>query len=665
MSKSDYSHWRLDWDMDHVCWLTLDRAGESANSLSREVFNELEQIVSEFESTPPKGLVLQSGKKNSFILGADIREFELAVDSAEVTIFLRETHKLMDRIEALPFATAVTIEGYCLGGGLELALCFDYRIARSSDNTRLGFPEVQLGIYPAAGGSMRSTRLIGGYQALQMMLSTRMLRARQARAIGLVDELVGPHGELRWAARRAVLKGRKSRGPGLAARLSNSGPGRKFLAGQMRKRTSARANPKHYPAPFELIDAWEEHGDDPGRMLEEEATRNGRLITGSTSIGLRRVFALMEQLKAQGKASDFTARRVHVIGAGVMGGDIAAWCVLQGLEVTLQDREMKYVEPALKRAKKLFKKRLKTPALTAAAQSRLIADVEGTGIARSDVIIEAIFENADAKRELFRNIEPKLKADAILATNTSAIPLQDLSSVLEKPERLIGLHFFNPVAKMPLVEIVHDPGTDPGEIERGAAFCGQINRFPLPVKSSPGFLVNRVLSPYMLKAMQLHRQRKLPMEALDKAATDFGMPMGPVELADTVGLDVGLNVMGILGGDESAEDASLLKAYVDKGKLGKKSGEGFYRWKKGKPVKDADAVKGINLHTLGAELMAPYFEECRACLADEIIENADLLDAGMIFGTGFAPFRGGPLFYLDQLEKVAEPLGVEKEQKDG
>jgi 3-hydroxyacyl-CoA dehydrogenase/enoyl-CoA hydratase/3-hydroxybutyryl-CoA epimerase len=651
MSNSDYRHWRLEQDMDEVSWLTLDRAGESVNSLSHEVLTELEQIVTSLEQSPPKGLILQSGKKGSFIVGADVREFDQVNDAGEAANFMREGHKLFDRIEALPFPTVVTIEGFCLGGGLELALCFNYRIAKNTDATRLGFPEVRLGIYPAFGGSMRSTRQVGGFHAMQMMLTSRMMRPGQAKAIGLVDQLVGPFSELRWAARRAVLAGRKSRKPGRLARLSNFGPVRGFLAGKMYKQTEAKVNPKHYPAPFELIEAWELHGDNPPKMLEEEAKRNSKLITGSTSKSLRRVFWLMEQLKSLGKKNAFKARRAHVIGAGVMGGDIAAWCVLQGLEVTLQDREMKYIEPALNRAYKLFSRKLKTPARVAAAKSRLIADVDGVGVARADVVIEAIFENTEAKCKLFREIEPRMKKDAILATNTSAIPLADLSGVLETPSRLIGLHFFNPVAKMPLVEVVHDENTDPVQIERGAAFCGQIDRFPLPVKSKPGFLVNRVLSPYMLAAMQIHRSRKVPMEALDKAATDFGMPMGPVELADTVGLDVGLNVMGMLGGEDSQEDAALLKAYVDKGKLGKKSGEGFYVWKKGKPVKNAEAVEGINLKSLGEELMAPYFEECRACLADEIVENRDLLDAGMIFGTGFAPFRGGPMYYLEQQEK--------------
>ncbi len=654
MSKPDFINWQLDYDLDGVCWLTLDRAGETSNSLSRAVMLELREIVTELETNQPKGLVLQSGKRNSFIVGADVREFDQVSSVAEAEGFIREVHEVFDRIEALPFPTAVIIEGFCLGGGLELSLCFDYRIAANTEHTRIGFPEVKLGIYPGFGGSARTTRLIGGFQAMQIMLTGRMLRAPQAKGLGLVDQLTGPHGGLRWAARRAVLSGKKSRGPGLFAKLSNAGPVRKFLAGQMRKQTAAKANPDHYPAPFELIEAWESHGDNPRKMLEEEAVRIARLINGDTSTGLRRVFWLMEGLKSHGKSSGFRARRVHVIGAGVMGGDIAAWCVLQGLEVTLQDREMKYIEPALKRAKKLFARRLKTTDRIAGAQSRLIADVEGNGAARADVIIEAIFENLEAKQELFKSLETRAKPDAILATNTSAIPLKDIAAVLENPKRLIGLHFFNPVAKMPLVEVVYDEITQAEEIQRGSAFCNQINRFPLPVVSSPGFLVNRVLAKYMLKAFQIHRERGIAKEAIDKAAEKFGMPMGPVELADTVGLDVGLGVMSTLGGDEAAEDAEVLKSYVDQGKLGKKSGEGFYKWKKGRAEKDSSAAEDINLESLSEELMQPYFDECRACLSDGIVENLDAVDAGMIFGTGFAPFRGGPLYYLEQSSQAQE-----------
>jgi 3-hydroxyacyl-CoA dehydrogenase/enoyl-CoA hydratase/3-hydroxybutyryl-CoA epimerase len=647
MNQAEYRNWRLDTDMDDVCWLTLDRADESANSLSQEVLQELESIVEYLEKAPPKGLVMQSGKPGSFIVGADVREFDQVSSIEEAAGFIRSVHTLFDRVEALPFPKVVTIDGFCLGGGLELALCFDYRIARDNDSTRLGFPEMKLGIYPGFGGSARTTRQVGGYKALPLMLTARMLRARQARGMGLVDQLVGAHGSLRWAARKAVLKGRKSRGPGRIDRLSNTGPARKFLAKQMRQKTAAKARPAHYPAPFEMIDAWEEHGDDFREMLEQEAVRVARLINGETSRGLRRVFWLMEGLKSRGKGVEFNPRRVHVVGAGVMGGDIASWCVLQGMEVTLQDREMKYIEPALERAAKLFKKRLKTSDRVAGARSRLIADPNGDGASRADVIVEAIFENLEAKQELFRQLEAAARPDALLATNTSAIPLREIASALERPQRLIGLHFFNPVSKMPLVEVVYEEDTDKDELQRGAAFGNRINRFPLRVKSSPGFLVNRVLGAYMLQAFRIHRERGVSREAIDKAVEDFGMPMGPVELADTVGLDVGMNVLATLGGDDAAAESELLKSYVDAGNLGKKSGEGFYRWEKGKPVKDKDAIEGINLKSLAEELMQPYFDECRACLADGIVEDADAVDAGMVFGTGFAPFRGGPMYYLE------------------
>ena len=646
MTQQDLRHWRLEHDMDEVAWLTLDRADERQNSLSNEVMLELRDIVDHLESTPPKGLVLQSGKPGSFIMGADIREFGDVNDAEEAADHIRQAHQLFNRIENFDFPTVVAIEGFCLGGGLELALAFDYRIAKDVPGTRLGFPEIKLGIYPGFGGSARSIRQCGPLKAMPLMLTARMVRARQARAAGLIDEVVGPHGELRWAARRAVLKARKSRGPGRAASLQNLPPARRFLAAQMRKQTAAKANPEHYPAPFELIDAWEAYGDDPHRMMEEEAVRVGKLIVGDTSRNLRRVFGLTEQLKAYGKGSDFRARRVHVIGAGVMGGDIAAWCVVQGLEVTLQDREMKYIEPALKRAKALFKKRLKTPDQVTGALSRLIPDVDGRGVRRADVVIEAIYENAEAKKSLYQALEPDLKTDAILATNTSAIPLDELSSALKQAQRLIGLHFFNPVAKMPLVEVVHAAETNAEQIARGAAFCNQINRFPLPVRSSPGFLVNRVLAPYMLQAFKMHLEKGIPKEALDRAATRFGMPMGPVELADVVGLDIGLQVVGKLGGDQAAGPAKVLQEYVDAGKLGKKSGQGFYTWSKGKAQKDRSRASGHNLDTIAKQLLEPYFEECRACLGDGIVDNADALDAGMIFGTGFAPFRGGPLHYL-------------------
>ena len=643
-----YKHWKLTTDIDKVLWLSIDREGESANSLSLEVLSELESIINDLETNAPAGLVLQSGKPGTFIVGADVREFDDYDDAEVASDGINQVHRLFNRIEALPFPKVVIIDGFCLGGGVELALTFDYRIASNVEHTRLGFPEIQLGIYPGFGGSARSVQQMGASNAMQIMLSSRNLRPKAAKAMGLVDELVGRHGSLRWAARRAIKQGRKSKQPGQLTRLQNFGPIRTQLARVMRKKVAARANPEHYPAPFELIEAWERYGDDPQRMMAEESIRVGKLITGDTSKSLRRVFFLMERLKGIGKQTDINVRRVHVIGAGVMGGDIAAWCVLRGQEVTLQDRELKYIEPALKRAKTLFNKKLRDRNKVAGAVSRLVADVEGKGISKADVIIEAIFEDVDAKRALFADIEPRMKADAVLATNTSAIPLAEIASVLKNPERLIGIHFFNPVAKMPLVEIVYDEKTDPAQVAKGAAFCSTISRFPLPVKSTPGFLVNRVLSGYMAKAMSMHLERGIPIDILDKAATSFGMPMGPVELADTVGLDVCMKVVTMLGGESTKKEAALLEEKVHAGELGRKSGKGFYVWEKGKP-KRADSDSGqYALEEITETLMQPYFDACEAALADGIVEDADVLDAGMIFGTGFAPFRGGPLYYLKQ-----------------
>ena len=417
---------------------------------------------------------------------------------------------------------------------------------------------------------MRLTERVGGLTGMQLMLTGRLLRPGTARGMGVIDELVSETGSLRWAARRAVLKKRKRRPLGRAAQLTNSGPGRKVLASQMRKQTAAKANPAHYPAPFDLIDLWEQHRGDRTEMFRQEALGVGNLMMGDTSKNLRRIFHLTERMKGLGKSEDFKVRRVHVIGAGVMGGDIAAWCVVQGMEVTLQDREMKYIEPAIKRAGKLFRKRLKKAPAVSAAKARLIADVDGRGVERADVIIEAIYEDRDAKRALFESVEPRMREHAVLATNTSAIPLEELSSVLANPARLIGLHFFNPVAKMQLVEVVHAPNTDPSWVTKGNAFCTQINRFPLPTKSSPGFLVNRVLAPYLMEAMKMHLEG-LDKELIDASAVQFGMPMGPIELADVVGLDVCIKVAETLSGGDVEQERALLQGMIDKKAVGQEN----------------------------------------------------------------------------------------------
>ena len=368
-----------------------------------------------------------------------------------------------------------------------------------------------------------------------------------------------------------------------------------------------------------------------------------------TTANLIRVFFLQERLKSLGKAADFDPRHVHVVGAGVMGGDIAALCAMRGIRVTLQDTSPERIAPALKRAAKLFERRLRDKRRVRDALDRLTPDIAGEGSAHADVIIEAIFENLEAKRELFGKLEATAKPDAILASNTSSLKLADIASALKDPSRLVGIHFFNPVPQMMLVEVVSGERTDPALAQRAAAFVRRIDKLPLPVKDSPGFLVNRVLGPYMQNAFRMVDEAIQP-ETIDAAMESFGMPMGPIELADTVGLDICLAAGKELakkgaGGEPDAPRVLLNK--VAAGKLGKKTGQGMYHYVDGKTVKRKHGEPRADMID---SLIEPYLTEAQAVLAEGIVADADLVDAGLIFGTGFAPFRGGPLHYLQAKE---------------
>jgi 3-hydroxyacyl-CoA dehydrogenase/enoyl-CoA hydratase/3-hydroxybutyryl-CoA epimerase len=425
----------------------------------------------------------------------------------------------------------------------------------------------------------------------------------------------------------ALIKKRpRPRRAGRWAALVNKSPFRQVLARYMRAQLAKKVRVEHYPAPFALLDTWERTGDNERALLKAEAE------------------SVAERLKAIGGSKEFKVGNVHVVGAGVMGGDIAAWCALQGMTVGLQDREPRFIAPAIQRAYKLFSGKLKQPRLVQAAMDRLMPDVQAHNVDRTDVVIEAIIENVEAKTGLFKAIEPRLKDSAILATNTSSIALEELNKSLHDPARLVGIHFFNPVAKMQLVEIIHAENTGAIWLERAAAFCRQIGRLPLPVKSSPGFLVNRILTPYMMEAMLLYQEGVMP-ELIDQSALDFGMPMGPVELADTVGLDICLHVARNLTEIINMAIPDKLVAMVEQKKLGKKSGSGFYQYKKGKAQKKIVKSDGHSRSDIEDRLILRMLNECAACLREGIVDDADLLDAGMIFGTGFAPFRGGPMAY--------------------
>lgn len=636
-------HWRLNKDRNDIAWLHFDKADAGANVLSAEVLEELDLILRDLSKERCRGLVIRSAKSNGFIAGADIKEFTRLKDVASAETLIRTGQAVFDRLSALPFPTVSQIHGFCLGGGLELALACRYRVAEDNQRTRLGLPEVKLGIHPGFGGTVRLPKLIGAPQAMELMLTGRTIDARKAKKIGLVDYLV-PKRQLQAMSVLCIKNSPPLQKPAPLLRLANSTPVRPFLKNAILKNIKKRVRKDHYPAPYALIDLWSAYAGSPKKMFAEEARSVARLITGTTAQNLVRVFFLMEKLKAMGRGTDFTASHVHVIGSGIMGGDIAAWCAVQGLRVTLQDREAKYIAPAMKRAHALFKKRLKSPRLVQAAMDRLMPDIEGrTGLRHADVVIEAIFENAEAKQDLYRRIEPDLKPDALLATNTSSIPLEELNRALARPERLVGLHFFNPVAKMQLVEIVSAASTGRDELGKAKAFTRQIDRLPLPVKSTPGFLVNRVLMPYLLEAVSMMEEGISPAD-IDRLAVDFGMPMGPILLADTVGLDICLHVAEIISKGMNIKIPELLKELVKDRKLGKKSGQGFYRYSKGKPVTPATS-SGELASDLTDRLILRMVNESVACLNEGVVEDADLLDAGIIFGTGFAPFRGGPLHY--------------------
>ena len=635
-------HWRLERRADRLAWLCLDRAGTSTNTLSTEVMAELGTVLAGLERDPPEGLVIWSAKDKGFIAGADVREFPQLTAPGQAHEVTRRGQQLLARLESLPCPSVAVINGHALGGGLELAMACRARLAIAGDKPTIGLPEVQLGLHPGFGGTIRAVQLAGVRAGLKLMLTGKPVTPTEALRLGLVDRVV-PAAGWEQAAAALVRQPPAPRRMPLLDRLLSMALLRPRVAARLRRETAARAAREHYPAPFAIIDLWEQHGASPTpEAFEAEAQSFGDLSVTATSRNLVRVFFLQERLKHLGEARA-PVQHVHVVGAGIMGGDIAAWCALRGLEVTLQDREERFVTPALERASRLFDKRLPDAEARAQARGRLRADLAGDGVADADVVIEAIFEDLGAKQELFERVQQQLKSGAIMASNTSSIPLQDLAAALAEPDRLVGLHFFNPVARLPLVEVVVAPETSESTRHQAIAFARQIGKLPLPCQSRPGFLVNRILAPYMAEAMELAREG-VPLAEIDQVARDFGMPMGPIELADSVGLDVALHVARILAPVIGRPVAAELESLVAAGRLGAKSGQGFYTWAHDKPVKPELTGSGTDAGVRDRLVLA-LLNEAAACLHEGIVEDADLLDAGVIFGTGFAPFRGGPLHH--------------------
>jgi len=652
-----YRHFKLTRDADGIAWLLFDREGASANTLSADVMAEFDTVLAALESQRPTGLVIRSAKPSGFIAGADVNEFRGATDPGPVETSIGRAHAVVDRLEGLKVPTVAVIHGFCLGGGLEVALACQSRIA--IDGARFGFPEVLLGLHPGLGGPARFTRLVNPMQAMTLMLTGKTIDARKAKSLGLVDAVTQER-HVRNAVKDAVFGRLKRARPGVLVALLNLGPVRGLLASRMRAEAAKAAPQEHYPAPYALIDLWEKHGGDKAAMLSAEKTSFAHLMVTPTVQNLIRVFFLRDQMKKTAGSGN-SIGHVHVIGAGAMGGDIAAWCANQGLRVTLADMKPEPIAGAIKRASDLFGKIMRQRTDIRDALDRLVPDLDGEGVRNADLIIEAVPEKLELKQKVYAGLEPRMKAGAILATNTSSIPLQDLRTTLARPERLVGLHFFNPVSRLQLVEVVSHDGSDPQMLKEALAFVGAIDRLPLPVRSSPGFLVNRALTPYMLEAMVM-LDEKIDKLAIDAAAEKFGMPMGPIELADQVGLDICLAVGDMLRskfGDLLPPTPAWLRDKVAKGELGRKSGKGFYIWKDGKADKAPGSSSSMPpTPEMIDRLMLPMSNVCVACLREGIVDNPDTVDGAMIFGTGYAPFRGGPLNYARArgAENVASTL---------
>ncbi|MDC0062837.1 3-hydroxyacyl-CoA dehydrogenase NAD-binding domain-containing protein [Candidatus Puniceispirillum sp.] len=635
-SKKDHMHWRANVDEDSIAWLRLQTDGKSVNVLTHAVMTELESLIDQLESSEGlAGVGLLSGKPGGFIYGADINEFETLKTADDVADHMRYVHSLFNRIEVLPLPSCVGVDGIAVGGGLEIALVFDRLFVTSSLKTKLGFPEVNLGIMPGYGGTGRAYCRIGTKAVLDMMVSGRPLGSQDAIKTGLADDIVDNADDLEGAMREWIL-GCKREKP-ILTQLETT-PNAKAIAAA-RDKYLKRVRADHTPAPAAIIDHVENFGHDKTAMSAGEMNIFPNLLVGSASKNLRRVFSLTDAVRKSARGVS-GIERLHVVGAGVMGGDIAAIGAMAGLDVTLADMNEAAIENAITRAAKLFERRLKDENKVAAALERLRSDPDGHGSADADLIIEAVAEKLDVKQAVFQNLENVCKTGAILATNTSAIPLEDIATALNAPERLIGLHFFNPVPVLPLVEVIWSKYSDQDMVNRGMQFAGQIGKMPVRCKSAPGFLVNRALLPYIFKAIEAVAGGE-NADHIDEALVDFGMPMGPVELADQIGLDVCLDAGIVLGIAPAAK--TLLDEKCKAGTIGRKSGSGFYEWDGNQAIRARQSQDPSVMATIAKNMLTPMIEECRQAVDEQVVDSADSADAGMIFGIGFPGFRGGPL----------------------
>ncbi|NVD06205.1 fatty acid oxidation complex subunit alpha FadJ [Vibrio sp. JPW-9-11-11] len=668
---SEQTAFKLSIDEQNIAWLSIDVPGEKMNTLQAAFAEEMEAIFTQLaeHKSSLKGLILHSLKPDNFVAGADVRMLDACTSAKEAQALAEKGQQMFQQLADLPYPVVAAIHGPCLGGGLELALACDYRVCTDSDKTRLGLPEVQLGLLPGSGGTQRLPRLIGLLPSLDMILTGKQLRAKKAKKLGVVDQVV-PHTILLDVAKNLVEKqsGSKKAKRKVSTKeklIANTGLGRKVIFEQATKKTREKTR-GNYPAADAILDVIRfglEKGFEKGQ--QKEAERFGELVMTPESKALRSIFfATTEMKKEHGSdAEPKTVSRTAVLGGGLMGAGISHVSVAKAkVPVRIKDVSNDGVLNALKYNYKLFDKQRKRRILSKAQLQNKMLQLSGgtdfTSFNHTDMVIEAVFEDLTLKQQMVADVEKHAKPSTIFATNTSSLPIHQIAEKAQRPENVVGLHYFSPVEKMPLVEVIPHQGTSDETISTAVEFARKQGKTPIVVKDCAGFYVNRILAPYMNEAAQVLMSGE-PIEQLDTALLNFGFPVGPITLLDEVGVDIGAKIMPILVAElgERFQGPDVFDKLLNDNRKGRKSGKGFYTYKGKKKQVDKSVYKllGLSPESKMAEkevamrCVLPMLNEAVRCLDEGIIRSPRDGDIGAIFGIGFPPFLGGPFRYMDQI----------------
>lgn len=674
---SEQKAFSLKIDEQNIAWLAIDVPNEKMNTLQAAFADEMKEIFAQLKDTSGvKGMIIHSLKPDNFVAGADVRMLEACTTASEAEALAKQGQELFQQLSDLPYPVVAAIHGPCLGGGLELALACDYRVCTDSDKTRLGLPEVQLGLLPGSGGTQRLPRLIGLLPSLDLILTGKQLRAKKAKKLGVVDACV-PETILLDVAKQLIEKGKNKGNKKQSTKeklMSGSGLGRKFVFEQAAKKTNEKTR-GNYPATVAILEVIQ-HGLEKGfaQGQELEAKRFGELVMSSESKALRSIFFATTEMKKENgaEAEPAAVNRVGVLGGGLMGAGISHVSVAKAkVPVRIKDVSNDGVLNALNYNYKLFEKQRKRRIISKAGlQSKMLqlsGGIDFTSFNHIDVVIEAVFEDLDLKQVMVADIEANSKPETIFATNTSSLPIHKIAEKAERPENIVGLHYFSPVEKMPLVEVIPHETTSEETISTVVALAKKQGKTPIVVKDKAGFYVNRILAPYMNEAAHILLANE-PIEQLDGALLDFGFPVGPITLLDEVGVDIGAKIMPILVNElgERFKGPDVFDTLLNDGRKGRKSGKGFYTYKGKKKEVDKSVYKLLNLtpesklsdNDIALRCVLPMLNEAVRCLDDGIIRSPRDGDIGAIFGIGFPPFLGGPFRYMDQfgLKELVEKM---------